>query len=130
MPVEYRFFLVIVAKLLCEKKIEKKKERKKEREKERKTNSHIACVTSVSAGVRRECWDESKKEARNEKGGGDGEKRKPLIPYPPPSFILFCCRSNFGAITLWETLATPANEAQDLTTSNDNSLMIYQAPMS
>ena len=43
------------------KKIEKKKERKKKREKERKTNSHIACVASVSAGVRRECWDESKK---------------------------------------------------------------------
>ena len=53
-----------------------------------------------------------------------------LFPPPPPSFILFCCRSNFGAITRWETLATPANKAQDLPTSNDNSLMIYQKPMS
>ena len=94
------------------------KKKLKKRKKERKTNSHIACVASVSAGIRRECWDESKKEARNEKGG-DGEKRKPLIPYPPPSFILFCCRFNFGAITRLETLATLANKAQDLTTSND-----------
>ena len=86
---------MIVAKLLCEKKMEKKKERKKEREKERKTNSHIACVTSVSAGVRRECWDESKKEARNEKGG-DGEKRKSLIP-SPSSFFHFVLLS----LQLW-----------------------------
>ena len=81
-------------------------------------NSLIACDASVSTGVCQECWDESKKEARDEKGG-DGEKRKPLIPCPPPSFILFCCRFNFGAITRLETLATPANKAQDLTTSND-----------
>ena len=86
---------MIVAKLLVEKKIEKKKERKKEREKERKTNSHIACVASVSAGVRRECWDESKKEARNEKGGV-GEKRKPLIP-SPSSFFHFVLLS----LQLW-----------------------------
>ena len=59
-----------------------------------------------------------------------GRKGNLLSLPPPPFFILFCCRSNFGAITLLETLATPANEAQDLTTSNDNSLMIYQAPMS
>ena len=78
------------------KKLEKKKERKKEREKERKTNSHIACVASVSAGVRRECWDESKKETRNEKGGGDGEKRKPLIP-SPSSFFHFVLLS----LQLW-----------------------------
>ena len=59
-----------------------------------------------------------------------GRKGNLLSLPPPPSFILFCCRSNFGAITRLETLATPANEAQDLTTSNDNSLMIYQAPVS
>ena len=85
---------MIVAKLLVEKK-NRKKERKKEREKERKTNSHIACVASVSAGVRRECWDESKKEARNEKGG-DVEKRKPLIP-SPSSFFHFVLLS----LQLW-----------------------------
>ena len=75
----------------------RKKERKKEREreKERKTNSRIACVASVSAGVRRECWDESTKEARNEKGG-DGEKRKPLIP-SPSSFFHFVLLS----LQLW-----------------------------
>ena len=59
-----------------------------------------------------------------------GRKGNLLSLPPPPSFILFCCRSNFGAITRLETLVTPANEAQDLTTSNDNSLMIYQAPVS
>ena len=59
-----------------------------------------------------------------------GRKGNLLSLPPPPSFILFCCCSNFGAITRLETLATPANEAQDLTTSNDNSLMIYQAPVS
>ena len=58
-----------------------------------------------------------------------GRKGNLLSPPPPPS-LLFCCRSNFGAITRLETLATPANEAQDLTTSNDNSLMIRQAPVS
>ena len=51
---------------------------------------------------------------------GMGRKGNLLSPPPPPSFILFCCRYNFGAITRLETLATPANEAQDLTTSNDN----------
>ena len=57
---------------------------------------------------------------------------KPLIPSPPPSFILFYCRSNFGSITRLETLTTPANKAQDLMTSNDkhNSLMIHQEPLS
>ena len=69
----------------CSEIIGWKKKKKKERKKEKKTNSHIACVASVSAGVRRECWDESKKEARNEKGG-DGEKRKPLIPSPSAFF--------------------------------------------
>ena len=75
-------------------------------------------------------WEQKLREARNEKGG-DGEKRKPLIPSPLTSFILFCCRSNFGAITRLETLTTPANKAQDLTTSNDyhNSLMIHQEPL-
>ena len=59
-----------------------------------------------------------------------GRKGNLLSPPPPPSFILFCCRSNFGAIPQLETLATPANKAQDLTTSNDNSLMIHQEPLS
>ena len=94
------------------------KKRRKERKK-RKTNSHIACVASVSVGVRRECWDEIKKDVRN-KTGGNGEKRKPLIS----------CRSNFHAINRLEMLATPANEAQNLTTSNKNSLMIHQEPLS
>ena len=58
--------------------MKKKIEEKNKRKKERKTNSHIACVASVSAGVRRECWDESKKDVRN-KAGGDGGKRKPLV---------------------------------------------------
>ena len=61
------------------------KKKLKKRKKERKTNSHIACVASVSAGVRRECWNESKKDVRN-KTGGDGEKRKPLIPSPSSFF--------------------------------------------
>ena len=102
-PLNKFFFSVIVAShttaqdCVKKKKIEKKKERKRERErkKERKTNSHIACVASVSAGVRRECWDESKKEARNEKGG-DGEKRKPLIPSPSPFFYFV-----FLSLQLW-----------------------------
>ena len=82
---------------LCEKKIKKKrkkerkkereKEREKERKKERKTNSYIACVASVSARIRRECCDESKREAKYEKGG-DGEKRKTLILSPSPFFYL------------------------------------------
>ena len=59
-----------------------------------------------------------------------GRKGNLLSPPPPPSFILFCCRSNFGAIPQLQTLATPANKAQDLTTSNDNSLMIHQEPLS
>ena len=60
-----------------------------------------------------------------------GRKGNLLSLAPPPSFILFCCRSNFGAITRLETLATPANKAQDLTTNNDyhNSLMIHQEPL-
>ena len=57
-----------------------------------------------------------------------GRKGNLLSPPPPPSFILFCCRSNFRAITRSETLTTPANKAQDLMTSNDNSLMIHQEP--
>ena len=61
-----------------------------------------------------------------------GRKGNLLSPPHPLSFILFCCRSKFGAITRLETLATPANKAQDLTTSNDyhNSLMIHQKPLS
>ena len=61
-----------------------------------------------------------------------GRKGNLLSSSHPPSLILFCCRSNFGAITRLETLATPANKAQDLTTSNDyhNSLMIHQEPLS
>ena len=47
----------------------------------------LACVASVSARVRRESWEESKK--RN-----------------PPFFFRF--RSNFRAITRLETLATQA----------------------
>ena len=68
---------------------EREREREEERKKERKT------LASVSAGVRRECWDESKKEARNEKGG-DGEKRKPLIS-SPSSFFHFVLLS----LQLW-----------------------------
>ena len=48
----------------------------------------VACIASVSARVRRESWDESKKK-RNE--GGEGSSR-----------------SNFRAITRLETLATQA----------------------
>ena len=59
-----------------------------------------------------------------------GRKGNLLSPPPPPSFIFFCCRSNFRAITRLEMLATPANGAQDLTTSNKNSLRIHQEPLS
>ena len=38
----------------------------------------LACVTSVSARVRRESWDESKKKKRNE--GGGGRERSDLLP--------------------------------------------------
>ena len=41
--------------------------------------SQLACVASVSARVRRERWDESKK--RND-GGGGGERRKRLPANP------------------------------------------------
>ena len=56
--------------------------------------------------------------------------RKANLLSPPPSLILFRCRSNFGAITRLETLATPANKGQDLTTNNDTSILIHQEPMS
>ena len=63
------------------------------------------------------------------KGRRWGEKETSLIILSPsPFFIWFCSRSNFRAITPLETLTTPANEAQDLATSNDNRLMIYQEP--
>ena len=55
-----------------------------------------------------------------------GRKGNLLSPPPPPSFILFSCLSNCGAIIRLETLATLANEAQNLTTSNDNSLMCHE----
>ena len=41
----------------------------------------LACVASVSAGVRRERWDKSKKKKRND-GGGGGERRKRLPANP------------------------------------------------
>ena len=50
----------------------------------------IACVASVSARVRRESWEESKK------------KRNDLL------FFFNRFRSNFRAITRLETLATQA----------------------
>ena len=43
-----------------------------------------ACVASVSARVRRESCDESKKE---EWRGGGGERRKPLLPFPSPLYF-------------------------------------------
>ena len=43
------------------------------------TELSLACVASVSARVRRESWDESKK--RNDRGGG-GERRKRLPANP------------------------------------------------
>ena len=59
----------------------------------------LACVASVSARVRRESWEESKK--RND-GGRGGERRNHLF---------FCrFRSNFRAITRLETLATQAKK--------------------
>ena len=62
--------------------------------------------------------------------GGDGEQRKPLIPSPPPFFHFVLLSLQFGAITRLEALATSANKAQDLTTSNANSVMIHQELMS
>ena len=59
----------------------------------------LACVASVSARVRRESWEESKK--RND-GGRGGERRNHLF------FYRF--RSNFRAITRLETLATQAKK--------------------
>ena len=92
MAVEYRVFLVIVAKLLFLKKLkkrkkERKREREKERKKERKTNSHKACVASVSAGVRRECWDGAKKRPgmKKEEMGRKGTS------YPLPLLLLLLC---------------------------------------
>ena len=64
---------------------------------------------------------------KKEEIGGKGNL---LSPPTPHFFIWLCSRSNFRAITRLETLTTPANEAQDLATNNDNSLMIYQEPMS
>ena len=53
----------------------------------------LACVATVSARVRRESWDESKK--RND-GRGEGERRRwPLLPSPSPfHFFFFRSRSN------------------------------------
>ena len=56
--------------------------------------SSLTCVASVSARVRRESWEESKK--RN------------WLGRIPPSIFFFCSRSNFHAITRLETLATQA----------------------
>ena len=78
---------------------------------------YIACVASVSARVRRERWDESKKIGMTGKGEGtvilyrDMENSVfPLLPSPSPVhfFFFFCSRSNFRAKTRLETLATQA----------------------
>ena len=77
---------------------------------------YIACVASVSARVRRERWDESKKIGMTGKGEGtvilyrDMENSVfPLLPSPSPfHFVFFCSRSNFRAKTRLETLATQA----------------------
>ena len=48
-----------------------------------------------------------------------GRKENLLSPTLPLLSFCFAVASTFGAITRLETLATPANKAQDLTTSND-----------
>ena len=45
------------------------------------TELSLACVASVSARVRRESWDESKK--RNDRGGGGGGERRKRLPANP-----------------------------------------------
>ena len=49
----------------------------------------VACVASVSARVRRESWDESKKKGMTgeaKKGGRGGEKKETLAPKPQDFF--------------------------------------------
>ena len=76
---------------------------------------YIACVASVSARVRRELWDESKKKGMTGRGRGQwffigiwGTQFFPFSPSPPPSIFFFRSRSNFRAITWLKTLATQA----------------------
>ena len=83
----------------------------------RPLNLRSACVTSVSARVYRERWDESKKKGMTGEAGG---RRFPLLRSPPspPStfffFFFFGSRSNFRAMTRLETLATQANSSSIL----------------
>ena len=57
----------------------------------------IACIASVSAQVRRESWDESKKKKRNE-GEGEGKGAKETLASKPHDF---------------EKLLSPTNAAFD-----------------
>ena len=85
----------------------------------RPLNLRSACVTSVSARVYRERWDESKKKGMTGEAGG---RRFPLLRSPPSppstffffSFFFFGSRSNFRAMTRLETLATQANSSSIL----------------
>ena len=76
---------------------------------------YIACVASVSARVRRELWDESKKKRNDGEGEATvilyrdmGNSVFPLLPFPSPFHFFFRSRSNFRAITWLKTLATQA----------------------
>ena len=52
----------------------------------------LACVATVSARVRRESWDESKKMEWRERGRGEKEVTSSSLPFPVPFF--FRSRSN------------------------------------
>ena len=65
----------------------------------------LACVASVSARLRQESWDRSKKNEWQGRGRG---KKDPLLSSPSPFHLFFGTRSNFRAITGLETLATQA----------------------
>ena len=84
----------------------------------------VACLASVSARVRLESWDESKKKRNDGGRGGESVSSSPL-PLPLLSFFLlplsnfcalirletlafFCSRSNFRALTRLEKLAMQA----------------------
>ena len=73
---------------------------------------YIACVTSVSARVRRERWDESKKKGMTGKGEGtvilhrDMENSVfPLLPSPSPfHFVFFAPAPTFALKLDWKRL--------------------------
>ena len=71
-------------------------------------NRSVACAASVSARVRRESWDESKK------------KKKVMT-----GMTFFAPVLTFGAITRLETLATQANRSGEVTVSGGSTVFIY-----